>query len=105
MFPETKSSDQPLMVFELRYGADPQVAKALDSEPALDPGQEIQFEISGNRYNDLTRFLAKRNVSIENINAVNVDLGLVIFDDDTAWATGSLMRRNPNNPKSWHDVK
>jgi hypothetical protein len=44
-----------------------------------------------------------RVTPIRNINAIQIDLLRVVFEDDTAWATGSFMHRDPSDPRKWVD--
>lgn len=101
VFPETKS-DQPIMAYRLRYGADPKTPHQPNEEKTLAPNEETEFVISGNTYEKLKRFVERR-IPLTSINVAVIDIGMVVFDDDTAWATGGFMRRDPANPLRWVD--
>jgi hypothetical protein len=103
-FPDAKPTTGGIMAHILRYGSDPQLRRATDHQPPLKPGQETKFEISGKQYADMKRFLETK-VRMEHMNSVQIHIGLVVFDDDTAWSTGSFMRRDPVKPGAWTDMK
>ena len=104
IFPETKHILQgKTFAFDLRYGADPRLEAASTTEKPLKPEESVEFVVSDAAYQNLKRGIETRITPIKNINGVQIDVVRVIFDDDTAWATGSFMHRDPNNPKRWID--
>jgi hypothetical protein len=102
-FPEAKAITGTLFAFDLRYGADPRLQAASTTEKPIKPEEAAGFVVSDASYRDLKWRIETRITPIKNINSVQIDVVRVIFDDDTAWATGSFMHRDPNNPKIWID--
>jgi hypothetical protein len=41
----------------------------------------------------------------KSIKRVILDLDVVIFDDGIMWNMGSLMKRDPNNPRHWRGIQ
>jgi hypothetical protein len=103
LFPEAKAITGTLFAFDLRYGADPRLEAASTTEKPIKPEEEAEFVVSDASYQNLKRGIETRITPIKNINSVQIDVVRVIFDDDSAWATGSFMHRDPNNPKRWID--
>jgi hypothetical protein len=103
LFPEAKAITGTLFAFDLRYGADPRLEAASTTENPIKPEEAAEFVLSYVSYQNLKRGIETRITPIKNINSVQIDVVRVIFEDDTAWATGSFMHRDPNNPKKWID--
>ncbi len=103
LFPEAKAITGTLFAFDLRYGADPRLEAGSTTEKPIKPEEEAEFVVSDASYQNLKRGIETRITPIKNINSVQIDVVRVIFDDDTAWATGTFMHRDPNNPKRWID--
>lgn len=103
LFPETKIVLGNPFAFDLRYGADPRLNDTPATEQPVEPGKEAEFVVSGESYQKLKRIIETRITPIRNINSVQINILRVVFDDETAWATGSFMHRDPNNPKRWID--
>jgi hypothetical protein len=101
LFPETKEQLGRLFAFDMRYGADPRLEAS--TEKPLKPEEEAEFVVSDASYQNLKRAIESRITPIKNINSVQIDVLRVVFDDDTVWATGAYMHRDPSNPKRWID--
>ena len=102
-FPETKAITANVVAFHLRYGADPRLEAASTTEKPIKPEEAAEFVISDAFYQNLKRGFGTKITPIRNINAVQIDVLRVVFDDDTGWATGAFQHRDPNNPKIWID--
>lgn len=102
LFPETKLNGGNVIAFDIRYGADTNVHDAPAGERMVLPGDQAEFTITDDLYQKIKQAVETRT-SIENINSVQINILKVIFDDDTAWSTGSFMHRDPNNAKRWVD--
>ena len=101
-FLDTKPAVGHPMAHTLRYGGDPRSDQAAIEERPLGPGEKVTIDVSRTQYASLKSWIERR-VPMANINSVQLHIGLVVFDDDTAWATGSFMRRNPITGK-WQDI-
>lgn len=101
IFPETSvdQEDSPIG-YLFKYGSDPKVYGISIQEKPITPSQEIEFSVSGNTYEKIKKLIGLKTEP-ENINVLAIDVAMVVFDDDTSWAKGSFMRRDPNNPKKW----
>lgn len=104
IFPETKHILQgKTFAFDLRYGADPRLEAAPSTEKPLKPEEAAEFVLRDASYKNLKRAFEARITPIKNINSIQIDVLRVIFDDDTGWATGSFLHRDPNDPTKWID--
>jgi hypothetical protein len=104
LLPETRTApNQPVLAFPLKYGADPILSRQPTVDAPLGINDEIEFRIVGPEYENLKQFVEKKT-PLKNINFINIDIVMAIFDDDTAWDSGSILRRDPNNPRRWVDI-
>lgn len=104
IFPETKQILQgKTFAFDLRYGADPRLEAAPSTEKPLKPEEAAEFVLRDAYYKNLKRAFEARITPIKNINSIQIDVLRVVFDDDTGWATGSFLHRDPNDPTKWID--
>lgn len=103
VFPETKAILGRTFVFDLLYGADPRLDVAPSTEKPLKPEEAAEFVLSDASYGMVKRSIELRITPMKNINSVEIDILRVVFDDDTGWATGAFLHRDPNNPKRWID--
>ena len=103
LFPEKKTVLGSPLAYDLRYGADPKLNDPPAAEQPIEPGSEAEFVVSDTTYQNLKRIFETRITPIKNINSVLINILRVVFDDDTAWAAGSFMHRDPADPKRWID--
>jgi hypothetical protein len=102
LFPETKLNGGNVIAFDIRYGADTRLQTAPENEKTLQPGDQAEFTIGDTLYKKIRRAVETRT-PFENINSIQINILKVIFDDDTAWSTGSFMHRDPTDVKKWID--
>jgi hypothetical protein len=69
------------------------------SDKVLKPAEEADIPLTDDQYASLNNFLKSRN--FHQVNTLEIILQFVLFEDDTAWVGGSLMKRDPFNPKAW----
>ena len=86
----------------LAFGRYPDKPGIGSSDKLLSPGEKVEIALTAKDYDDLQAFLKSR--SFNNINSLRLVLDSVIFDDDTQWFGGELMRRDPNNPNRWAPI-
>jgi len=63
------------------------------------PGDEIHATYSDKLYESFKRM--RDNIGLTNVTQVTMVIDRVMFDDDTMWGFGELLRRSPSNPMSW----
>ncbi len=66
------------------------------------PGETLAISLEDD-YDKLERFLRLRH-SMNEIRKAQVEVGFVIFDDETVWIVGDFFRRDPNNPRGYINV-
>lgn len=78
-----------------------------DAKVFIAPGGVITFEITQANYASIRKL--RRDIgwkdSDDKINEVSFRVEKVIFDDDSAWATGLKQRRNAQNPAKWDVIE
>ena len=102
MFHDMKPVIGYVEYFRLEYEADPQVKQAPPGQTPLAPGHVVTFEISGSQYERVKKFVGRR-LPVVNLTTVEFNTGTVVFDNDTAWDSGSFMHRDPSGPGRWRD--
>jgi hypothetical protein len=94
-FPETDVGG-PRMSHLLEFSQYPESPNVGSSDKVLKPGEEIEIPLPDVEHTKLYEFL--KSGSFNHVNNLRLALQFIIFEDDTAWAGGALMRRNPDNP-------
>jgi hypothetical protein len=103
-FPETKDDrNSPTFTFPLEFGINPQWKPLPANVEALSPNQEIEFSISGEKYEALDRFISRKK-PINSMNVLMLRTGLVMFNNESGWDMGVYLRRDPQNPQKWIDL-
>jgi hypothetical protein len=95
------SSKQPVSRDHLIYGQYPLSPGELgpaNPEPPVMP--EAAAEIRLTDYDGTMNFLAQTDYG-SSIKHLEMEIGMVIFDDDTKWSGGHLYRRDPDKPDAW----
>lgn len=68
------------------------------------PSDLINFEISEKNYNNILTLLKAAQLT-EDACELNVSIERVVFDDETMWRAGFLLRRDANDLRKWNVVK
>src|SRR5262249_54084845 len=90
-----------VIIFSLKYGNTPMPNTANAVKPLM-PGETTELVLSDNWYDQSKLSLEKnQGTPITKVNKADLELVIVYFDDDTAWRSGSLMRRDPNDPRKY----
>lgn len=97
-FPETRATGY-MMSYGITMGQRPGLKIHQNKTPLLwKPNDNLGVSLN-NEYRKLTKFINGRQ-SITSIKKVELEIGLVVFDDKTAWA-GEFMKEDPNKPGSY----
>jgi hypothetical protein len=103
-FPETKDDrNSPTLSFPLEFGINPQWKTLPANLEALSPDQEIEFSVSGEKYEALDRFISRKK-PVNSINVLMLRTVVVMFDNESGWDSGVYLRRDPQNPQKWIDL-
>jgi hypothetical protein len=99
--PKTGKMDYPLRL-PITFGQKPLTAE--ENQPhkirkKMAPDSIKKLSLSESMYNLLMTYMKENQV--EDIDKVEVTIEFVLFDDDTAWSKGHMMRRDPKNPNNW----
>lgn len=98
-FPRPKDGNpkerEPPLVFPLYYGSDAAPAP-LKPKQSFKPGETASAVLSDERYQVLKGALLDEQYS--SIKRVKMRVMRVIFDDETMWNFGTMMRPDPDNP-------
>lgn len=104
-FPRPGGSQGLPAVFTLFHGN----RALLTRPPSIDEqtvgmaaGEIVEIGFSEQKYLDLQKFLSE--VRFPSVEKAGLMLGIVIFEDDTAWYGGDF-RRDPRDPTSWAPVR
>jgi hypothetical protein len=101
-FVESQGKD-PLS-YPLIYGAMPlepnDASTPADPVAMIRPGEEVEVVLSDVKYSRLKTALQMENYPLS-VKKIQTRIETVLFDDDTMWRVGQMMKRNPNKPNSW----
>lgn len=99
-------ADQPPLSIPLSYGYKPQPpgAPALPDKPrSIAPNETIELTLSDKRY-EMAVGLLKHLKYSQNVKEAVLEISEVIFDDESMWRGGRLLRRDPNDPDRWNVI-
>ena len=97
----------PFLLIDLNFGRETRPLKDNDEKVMplpIEDGQSITLTLTDARYSSIQRTRAARG-ALPAINRVRMSLIFVVYDDDTAWAIGDLVRRDPGNSGSWSIIR
>lgn len=92
--PETKVSGS-VMVYQIVYG-NLNPSKAVGPAFLLDPGAKTRISLA-NEYSKIEAFVSPRH-SMANIQKTRLEVGFLLFDDETAWSAGTFLKRDSKAP-------
>ena len=94
---------QPSYRHELKYGIEPS-SQSLPNEPKpIKPGEIVDIVLSAEDYDNIRMILKQLDYSA-GVRQAQVVINTIIFDDDTMWKGGGILRRDRNNPKKWNPI-
>ena len=104
-FPETKRTGN-MMRYTISHGRRPGLLPEvkIPERPAIKPGESFQIGFSEQEFANLNRFLGERT-NLGQLSRAEIGIGMIFFDDGTAWSMGNMMRADPNDPKRWIPIK
>jgi hypothetical protein len=103
-FPETRATGSMMsypVVFGQRPGSKSKFAKQHDPI-FLQPGDTLEVPLD-QHYAKIKPFVEERS-PIANIRDLELEIGFVIFADNTAWTAGAFLRQDPNNADHYINV-
>ena len=66
-------------------------------------GEIIHASFDEKRYNGLKR--TQEHIGLSKITNAEFSIAFVIFEGDTAWRLGNLLRRDPTDPMRWNVIR
>ena len=103
VFPRPADSSDGPSIYDLSHGNNPLMTSrptATEQLVGIMPGNTAELGLSNQEFLDLQRFLVSTGYPL-GINRVDLRISHVIFDDDTMWYAGALLRRDPTNSSKW----
>jgi hypothetical protein len=97
-FPETRATGN-MMSYGIIIGQRPGSKIHENKTSLLWKPNDILGVSLNNEYGKLTKFINERQL-ISSIKKVELEIGLVVFEDKTAWS-GEFMKEDPNKPGSY----
>jgi len=97
-----ESEEYPL-VYSLYFGTS-EKPDGTTPLPSIKPDEVVELSLSAERYGRLKTILRELKYS-RSIKKVRMWLQAVIFDDDLRWELGATMRRDPNDPNRWRNIR
>lgn len=100
--PTSETEDKPV-AFSLRYGVMPRLGSdnlGLSPSQPIAHGRSVTVVLSDDDY-ELAKNIVREKRGDVNFNHVEIRVGMIVFDDGTAWKNGYSIRRDPNNPERW----
>lgn len=95
--PKMGTMELPLGI-PVRYGQPPALDTPLEVNP-VKHGEAFKLSLSDQNFDSIMAFLAEHQVT----DVVGVEMShlMIIYDDDTGWNDGTLLRRDRTRPYSW----
>jgi hypothetical protein len=100
---EDSAQRQPSYRHELIYGRDPSSPASADQPKSIKPGETVEMVLSAEDYDSIRAILKQLNYPAS-VKQAQVVLNTVIFDDDTMWKGGGILRRDPNDRQKWKPI-
>lgn len=98
--PTSETEDQPVAL-SLRYGVLPEAQGARsNSLPLVAQGNHMTVTLLDEEY-ELGKNLVREKRGNSTYNHAEIRVGMVVFDDGTAWRNGFRIHRDPNDPGRW----
>jgi hypothetical protein len=102
-FPETITTGL-LMSYGKSFGQRPDSKFKSKNEPILiKPGETLEVSLDKEE-GRIYKFVNERQ-PIETIHKIELEIALIIFEDKTAWSSGTFLRQDPNNPDRYNPIE
>lgn len=103
-FPDTRTTGN-IMSSSYNLGSKPdrETIEKKQEVTFLKPGEETTFTLSEAAYEDLIKFLQKRQ-PLSTIHKMEINFKFVHFKNGLAWDTGQYLKPSPDNPKLYIPV-
>lgn len=100
VFPETTATGNR-MSYTVLYGRRPGLLPDLTTatRPTIGPDETVEVGFTDDEFQKLDRFLNARQ-PLSQLSLAEISIGMVYFDDGTAWTSGRMMKRGAA-PDSW----
>lgn len=96
-----ESTRNPMGSTNLFYGTLPMEGPVSpDATPRLMPGETVDITLSAEEFSGIKRRLKESNHP-EQVAQADIRIYEVLFSDDAMWHIGVMMRRDPNDPRTW----
>lgn len=92
-------AEEPPFSYSIYYGTIARPNPA-ETRPSVRPGETLEISLSDERYERLIDSLQQANYPAS-VRRVRLTVRAVIFEDDSKWLLGGMMRRDPDNPYRW----
>jgi hypothetical protein len=100
--PTSETEDKPIRL-SLRYGViplSPSDTITLGQSKSISHGASVTLALSDDEYDQAKGILREKNAKVD-FTRTEMRIGMVVFDDDSAWKNGREIRRDPSNPLRW----
>lgn len=102
-FPRPPDSQEKISVTQIFHGNEELLTRPPSQEERLvgiAPGQTVELVVSPAEFDSIRRFLAGTGYP-PSIERLDLMINSVIFEDDTMWNGGSILRRDQKEPGRW----
>ena len=107
-FPRPGNSDAPIAIDMLEYGNRTLLTQKLpvaERLPRIVPNQTVDLVLSARGFDRLGSLLTTTGYHSGGPEKLELSVGHIIFDDDTAWYAGAPHQRDLNDPRTWLNVE
>ena len=91
------------VLIPVSYGRMPLLPGDFADTPAPNPvanDKEVAIILSDRTYEAYKGLIIEKHGSAS-FDSVRVRIGMIVFDDGTAWDNGHILRQDPDNPRNW----
>lgn len=102
-FPETKTTGN-IMAYPLSYGSNSAISVKNEKDTPIKSGENVELILTETNFEALKKFIETRH-PLDSLTKMDIRIVFILFDDGTAWSSGSFMRPDPNNPKKFIPIE
>lgn len=100
-FPETRATGN-LLSYAISFGTPPDSKSKTGVPLLLKPGETLEVALDREK-EKIYKFVNERQ-PVESIQKVELEIGYIIFEDQTAWSAGTFLRQDPNHPNRYNPI-